>query len=72
MNPGDVLNNRYTVTDRIGKGAIVTMYRAADTQTGQEVAMRVIMQDLALDPDLLERFRREGEALRQLRHPNKA
>jgi serine/threonine protein kinase len=70
MNPGDVLNNRYTLTARIGKGAMGTVYRATDTQTGQEVAVKVIMQDLALDPDLLERFRREGEALRQLRHPN--
>jgi serine/threonine protein kinase len=53
MNPGEVLNNRYTITARIGKGAMGTVYRATDTQTGQEVAVKVIIQDLALDLVLL-------------------
>jgi serine/threonine protein kinase len=40
-----------------------TVYCAPDLQTGQDVAVKVIARELALDDDLLERFRREGEAL---------
>ncbi|MBM4422137.1 MAG: serine/threonine protein kinase [Chloroflexi bacterium] len=47
-----------------------TVYRAADSQTGNEVALKIISRDLALDPELIERFKREAEALRQLQHPN--
>jgi len=70
MEIGLTLNSRYTITGRIGKGGMGVVYRAADTQTGQEVAVKVLSSDLSPDPDMLERFRREGEALRQLRHPN--
>jgi serine/threonine protein kinase len=67
---GQILNNRYKVTDLLGEGAMGEVYRASDLQTGQAVAIKVITQKLALDSDFVERFRREGEALRQLRHAN--
>ena len=70
MEIGATLNNRYTLTGELGKGAMGVVYKAADAQTGQAVAVKVIARDLALEPEMLERFRREGEALRQLRHPN--
>ncbi len=70
MDIGLTLNQRYTITGRIGKGGMGVVYRAADSLTGQEVAVKVLSSDLSPDPDMLERFRREGEALRQLRHPN--
>ena len=57
---GQTLNNRYTVTARVGKGAMGTVYRAADSQTGEEVALKVIARDLAFDAEMLERFKREG------------
>src|SRR5574337_433203 len=67
---GQTLINRYAINKRLGKGAMGTVYRATDAQTGQDVAVKLIARELAVDPDMLERFRREGEALRQLRHPN--
>jgi predicted Ser/Thr protein kinase len=67
---GQTLNGRYTVTAMLGRGAMGTVYRALDAQTGREVAVKVLGRDLAFDREMLERFRREGEALRQLRHPN--
>jgi tRNA A-37 threonylcarbamoyl transferase component Bud32 len=67
---GQILNNRYQVTALVGEGAMGEVYRATDTQTGQEVAVKVITQKLALDAEMLARFRREGEALRHLRHAN--
>jgi serine/threonine protein kinase len=67
---GQTLNNRYTITARLGKGAMGTVYRATDPQSGRDVAVKVISSDLAVDPAMLERFKREGEALRQLKHIN--
>ena len=37
MDIGAVVNNRYTLIARLGKGAMGTVYRAKDAQTGQEV-----------------------------------
>jgi eukaryotic-like serine/threonine-protein kinase len=67
---GQNLRNRYRVTTPLGKGAMGLVYRAIDRQTKEEVALKVIARDLALEPEMLARFRREGEALRQLRHRN--
>jgi serine/threonine protein kinase len=67
---GHTLNNRYKITTRLGRGAMGTVYRATDTQTGREVALKVISSELAIDPEMLERFKREGEALSKLKHPN--
>jgi len=64
------LNNRYIVTAPLGKGAMGVVYAATDKTNRQTVALKVISRDLALDHEMLERFRREGEALRQLRHRN--
>ncbi len=67
---GQTLNKRYKITAHLGKGAMGTVYRATDSQTSQEVALKVISGELAIEPEMLERFKREGEALRQLKHPN--
>jgi basic membrane protein A len=67
---GQTLNNRYTITTRIGKGAMGTVFRATDTQSRREVALKIISSELAIDPEMLERFKREGEALSKLKHPN--
>ena len=67
---GQTLNSRYKITARLGKGAMGTVYRATDTQSGREVALKVISSELVVDPDMLERFKREGEALSKLKHPN--
>jgi serine/threonine protein kinase len=46
------------------------VYRATDTHTGDVVAVKALNpQVVARDPGILERFVREGEALRQLNHP---
>ena len=59
----------YKLGDKIGAGGMGTVFRAVDTRTDQTVAIKQLNPDIAT-PDLIERFRREGEALRQLNHPN--
>lgn len=67
---GQILNNRYKVSSHLGKGAMGVVYRANDTKDGKDVALKVIASEIIIEPDILERFKREGETLRQLKHPN--
>ncbi|MBE9508877.1 MAG: protein kinase, partial [Chloroflexi bacterium] len=68
---GTLLNERYRLDAEIGRGGMGDVYRATDTQTGEPVAVKALNPGVvARDPDILERFIREGQALRQLNHPN--
>jgi predicted ATPase/serine/threonine protein kinase len=59
------------VRDLLGQGSMGEVYRATDTHSGAPVAVKVLdPRVVARDPGILERFVREGEALRQLDHPN--
>ena len=64
-----LIANRYRIDTELGAGAMGTVYKGEDTTTGQTVAIKHLKPELA-DLDLIERFRREGEALRELNHPN--
>ena len=62
---------RFELEYLIGEGGVGRVYKGRDTQTGQPVAIKVLRPEILLDaPDLVERFRREGELLRELQHPN--
>ena len=66
---------RYTINneaqDLLGEGGMGQVFRAQDNQTGEQVAIKQLKTTLSADaPELVARFIREGEALRQLNHPN--
>ncbi|GEM_PF-124519 len=66
-----IVGKRYEVGQVIGAGTTGMVYLGRDIQTGQSVAIKELHKDiLAGSPELVERFRREGEALRRLEHPN--
>lgn len=66
-----LIGQRYQRHERIGAGGMGTVYRGVDTHTGGEVAIKQLNAELVRDtPEMVERFVREGEALRQLNHPN--
>ena len=67
---GNTINNRYKILSLLGEGGMGEVYLAADQQTGQQVAVKVLARQLSAQPESLERFRREAETLRQLDHPN--
>jgi DNA-binding NarL/FixJ family response regulator/tRNA A-37 threonylcarbamoyl transferase component Bud32 len=68
--PGTIAG-RFETGPLIGGGATGSVYTGVDTLTGQRVAIKALRAELiASMPDLVERFRREGEALRRLNHPN--
>jgi NarL family two-component system response regulator LiaR len=62
---------RFRIGALIGGGAVGSVYQGIDTLSGEQVAIKVLRKELTADmPELIERFRREGEALRRLDHPN--
>jgi NarL family two-component system response regulator LiaR len=71
MEDRQVVANRFELDYLIGEGGVGRVYKGLDTQTGEPVAIKVLRPEVILDaPDLVERFRREGQVLRQLNHPN--
>jgi NarL family two-component system response regulator LiaR len=66
-----VIANRFEMGPLLGEGAIGAVHLGRDTQTGGEVAIKVLRTEVLVDqPELVERFHREGEVLRKLDHPN--
>lgn len=64
-----IIAGRYSLQEELGAGGMGVVFRALDTQTGDIVAIKQIRQDMASD-NLLARFQREGDVLRELDHPN--
>jgi eukaryotic-like serine/threonine-protein kinase len=60
----------YEVTAQIGAGAMGVVFRARDTKLLREVALKVLPDQLADDPDRLSRLQREAQLLASLNHPN--
>lgn len=71
MSQQTLLAQRYLIESPIGDGGMGVVYRAMDTRLNRPVAIKQLKQDV-IDQDgaILERFRREAQALRQLNHPN--
>src|SRR5271167_3426468 len=61
---------KYKVTSHIATGGMGAVYRAIDTETQQEVALKVLTPEMAAKPGMVKRFRREGESALQLQHEN--
>jgi serine/threonine protein kinase len=60
----------YEVVARVGAGGMGEVYRARDTKLGRDVALKVLPDVFARDPDRLARFAREAQVLASLNHPN--
>ena len=60
----------YEVTAKIGEGGMGEVYRAHDTKLNRDVALKVLPDLFASDPDRLARFEREAQVLASLNHPN--
>jgi predicted ATPase/predicted Ser/Thr protein kinase len=75
MSVSQIIGNRFRIDDPerdlLGRGGMGAVYRGTDTETGQPVAIKALQPEaIAARPDLVARFVREGQALRQLNHPN--
>ncbi len=59
----------YDVTALIGEGGMGQVYQATDTKLGRDVALKILPEAFATDPDRLARFQREAQVLASLNHP---
>ncbi len=60
----------YQVLAALGAGGMGEVYRARDPRLARDVALKILPQHLARDPDVMARFEREGRAVAALSHPN--
>jgi eukaryotic-like serine/threonine-protein kinase len=60
----------YEITGAIGAGGMGEVYQAHDTKLGRDVAIKVLPEAFAHDPERLSRFQREAKMLASLNHPN--
>ena len=62
--------SRYEIRQRVGEGATAVVYHAWDRQDNRPVALKLLRDEVSLDPVGRERFQREIEAAQRLSHPN--
>lgn len=68
--PGRLLGNRYKILENIGEGGMARVYRGMDTKLNRLVAIKVLYEQFAGDPDFLRRFKQEAKAAARLSHPH--
>jgi serine/threonine protein kinase len=59
----------YRIVGKLGEGGMGEVWRATDTKLGRDVAIKVLPETFAQDPDRMARFQREAQVLASLNHP---
>ena len=69
LAPGTRLGS-YDIVSALGSGGMGEVYRAHDARLGRDVALKILPDSMARDPDALARFEREARAVAALNHPH--
>jgi eukaryotic-like serine/threonine-protein kinase len=67
---GELIADRYELQELAGSGGMSSVYRAYDRLLERSVAIKVLHEQYSNDPEYVERFRREAQAIARLSHPN--
>ncbi|HEX2909995.1 MAG TPA: Stk1 family PASTA domain-containing Ser/Thr kinase [Chloroflexia bacterium] len=70
MTQARTLNNRYELQSKVGDGGMAAVYKALDLKLNRPVAIKILRDSYAADPQFLQRFKREAEQAASLNHPN--
>jgi eukaryotic-like serine/threonine-protein kinase len=70
LTPNTLIDGRYKVLSKLGSGGMADVFLAEDEQLSRKVALKLLHDRFAADPDFVERFRREAQAAAGLQHPN--
>ncbi|MBN9389209.1 MAG: Stk1 family PASTA domain-containing Ser/Thr kinase [Chloroflexi bacterium] len=70
MTQARTLNDRYELQSKIGDGGMAAVYKALDLKLNRVVAVKILRDSYAADPQFLARFKREAEQAASLNHPN--
>jgi eukaryotic-like serine/threonine-protein kinase len=70
FEPGDLIGGRYELGRQLGVGGMARVYLGHDRLLDRQVAVKVLSEPYASDPQFVERFRREASAAAGLNHPN--
>jgi eukaryotic-like serine/threonine-protein kinase len=70
ISAGSIVSDRFKILRFIGQGGMGQVYEAFDLELRGRVALKVIRPDIASDPRMLSRFRREVQLTRLITHPN--
>jgi serine/threonine protein kinase len=72
MKPGDTLDGRYTITERLGAGGMGEVYKATHTFLGSSRVIKVVHPHISTNTDAKDRFLREARAATKVQHQNVA
>jgi hypothetical protein len=72
LAPGDVVGNRYRLTEVLGGGAMGDVFVAENQAIGMRVAVKVLKPQLLANPEFRQRFQYEAQAVGAIEHPNVA
>ena len=67
--PGDRLADRYRIVGPLGSGGMATVHRAHDERLDRDVAIKILLPNLASDPVVARRFEQEARAMATVTHP---
>lgn len=70
LTPGTMIAERYQIIEELGRGGMGKVFRVEDTNIQEEVALKLIKPEIAVDEIMIERFRNELKIARKITHKN--
>ena len=70
IESGRLLGNRYKIVETVGEGGMARVFRGVDVKLNRTVAIKVLYEQFAADPEFLRRFQQEAKAAAKLSHPS--